>query len=57
MELKNQIIKLIAVNVNSIVTNEKKKYFLLRFIEDHEPDLLLLSETKLNPSHKITFND
>lgn len=47
-------LKIISVNVNSIITNAKR-YSLLQFIEAHDPDIVLLSETKLNPKHKISF--
>ena len=50
----NTDLKLIAVNVNSIIANSKR-YSLLKFIEEHTPDIVLLSETKLNHKHRITF--
>ena len=56
MELNNRELRIIAVNVNSIITNEKR-YGLLKFIEQNNPDILLLNETKLNPKHKITFEN
>ena len=50
----NQNIKIISVNVNSIVTNARR-YNLLNFINKHEPDIVLLNETKLNSNHRISF--
>ena len=49
-------LKIIAVNANSIITNERR-FNLLQFANKHNPDLILLSETKLNSNHKITFQD
>ena len=54
MGISNNQIKIIAINVNSIVTNERK-HSLLKFIENHDLDLMLLSETKLNKKHVVTF--
>lgn len=54
MDLKITELKIIALNVNSIIRN-KRKINLKLFIEKKNPDILLLSETKLNAQHKIQF--
>lgn len=56
MAVIDKHLKIIAVNVNSIITNTKR-YSLLQFIEMHDPDIVLLSETKLNQRHKISFEN
>ena len=52
----SQKLKVIYINVNSIVSNNKR-YELLQFLEKHEPDICLLGETKLNEDHKISFKN
>lgn len=47
-------LKIISINVNSIVTIERRSR-LLNFINKHAPDILLICETKLNKTHKIIF--
>lgn len=42
------------MNVNSIISNEKRN-ILLDFTKVHDPDIMLLSETKLNSRHKMEF--
>ena len=49
-------LKIISVNTNSIISN-KKRDELLTFIKKQNPEILLLSETKLNKNHKISFKD
>lgn len=44
------------INVNSIITNERR-VTLLDFLNEHKPDVTLLSKTKLNPVHKVIFED
>lgn len=56
MAVNNISLKIISVNVNSIITNSKR-FSLLQFIEKHKPDIVLLSETKLNPKHKVAFEN
>lgn len=51
----NQI-KIAAINVNSIVAHHRRLE-LNQFIAEHNHDILLLSETKLNTIHKISFRD
>ena len=40
-------IKCIAINVNFII-NTERQHFLNSFLKEHNPDIMLLSETKLN---------
>ncbi|XP_076620345.1 uncharacterized protein LOC143341343 [Colletes latitarsis] len=49
-------LKIIQINVNSIVTNERR-VTLLDTLTKHNPDIVLLSETKLNHTHRINFQD
>ncbi|CAK9799903.1 RNA-directed DNA polymerase from mobile element jockey [Anthophora quadrimaculata] len=49
-------INIIQINVNSIITNERR-ISLQDCINTHNPDILLLSETKLNQRHKIDFRN
>lgn len=46
--------KVVSINVNSIISLNKR-YDLCKFISLHNPDIVLICETKLNPRHKITF--
>lgn len=43
-------IKIISLNTNSLISNFKR-VALTKLIEDHNPDILLLNETHLNPNH------
>lgn len=47
-------LKIIALNANSIVS-VARRLNLLKFLERHTPDILMLNETKLNYRHIITF--
>ena len=49
-------IKIAAINVNSIVAHQRRLE-LSQFIAEHNHDILLLSETKLNGTHKISLQD
>ena len=49
-------LKITAINVNSLVSHAKRFEFL-QFIEIHNPDVVLISETKLSEIHKISFAD
>lgn len=49
-------LKCFAINVNSIITNQRRAA-LLNFIEKHNPDCLFLSETKLSKAHKPFFEN
>lgn len=48
--------KIIHINVNSII-RLSKRYDLHNFILQHNPDCVLLNETKLNPKHRISFKN
>lgn len=52
---KNNL-KIISINVNSIITNERRAS-LLEFLQTHNPDIALIGETKLNNSHKLNFKN
>lgn len=56
MEQSLKKLHIISANVNSIITNSRR-YNLLKFLEQHHPDVALLGETKLNNSHKLSFQD
>lgn len=45
-----------AINVNSIIANYRRLE-LYEFMKTHHHDILLLSETKLNPKYKIQFKE
>lgn len=47
--------KIHALNVNSIARIHKR-HFLAQYLEKHNPDFLLLSETCLHKRHKISFS-
>ncbi|XP_044594068.1 uncharacterized protein LOC123271737 [Cotesia glomerata] len=49
-------LKIMAVNVNSIQAN-KRRLELISRIHQHNPDVILLSETKLKKSHKLTLKN
>lgn len=49
-------VKMISVNVDSIITNQRRNS-LLSFLKIHNPDIAALNETKLNPKHNIDFKD
>lgn len=47
-------LKIISINVNSIIKNQRRAT-LMNLIDKQNPDIILLSETKLNKKHVITF--
>lgn len=47
-------LKIIAVNVNSIITNQRRAS-LTSMTKKEKPDLILLGETKMNPFHKFSL--
>lgn len=49
-------LKIIQINVNSLIKIERR-YNLQQFLNNHNPDIMLLNETKLNSRHKINFNN
>ena len=50
----HKYLQIAQINVNSIIAN-LRRYNLQKFIDNHSPDILLLSETKLNPKYKPYF--
>ena len=54
-ELVNKNTIIIAININSLISLEKK-YCLLKLIKIYNPDIILLSETKLNQKHKLIID-
>lgn len=49
-------LKILSINVNSIIANQRRAS-LYQAIKKHNPDIVFISETKLNSSHVITFKD
>jgi len=47
-------IKIIAINVNSIIKNQRRAS-LMNIINQQNPDIILISETKLNKNHILRF--
>ena len=47
-------LKIVAININSIVSNHKR-FELLEFTNKFSHDIILISETKLNVKHKLEF--
>lgn len=47
-------LKIIHINVNSIISISRR-YDLQEFLRKHNPDIVLLNETKLNPRHNLKF--
>ncbi|XP_033361652.1 uncharacterized protein LOC117239926 [Bombus vosnesenskii] len=49
-------LKIIAINANSLISNQKR-YSMLTLINKETPDIVLVSETKLNKKHKVHFKN
>lgn len=47
-------LKIIQINVNSLISISRR-YDLQQFLNMHNPDIVLLNETKLNPRHRLQF--
>lgn len=54
--MSNNKLSIIAVNVNSIITHQKRNE-LLDLTKKHNPDVVCLSETKLNKNHQMSFKN
>lgn len=54
--ITNKSLKIIQINVNSII-RISRRYELQSFLDEHKPDIVLLNETKLNPKHRVHFNN
>ena len=52
----NNLLKIISANVNSVQSNERR-HNVVQWIQKEDPDLVLLNETKLKPSHKPKFKN
>lgn len=49
-------LKIASINVNSIITNQRRAS-LLEFINENNPDIALICKTKLNQQHILRFID
>ena len=49
-------LKIISINTNSIITNQRRAD-LIKLLENNDPDIALLSETKLVSKHKLSFKN
>ena len=49
-------IRVAAININSLVANYRKLE-LLQFLREHDHGCIFVSETKLNPIHKLVVAD
>jgi len=49
-------LKFLSINVNSLISNFKR-LSLLEIIEKKKPDIITLSETKLNQRHTLFFKN
>lgn len=47
-------LNIIALNVNSIISHQRR-HNLQVFVNDHNPDVMLLSETRLRHTHKLCY--
>ena len=54
--MDKESLNIIHANINSIVTNERR-FILLKLIQEQNPDIVLLNETKLKPQHKPKFKN
>lgn len=48
-------LKIITLNVNSIIAIYRRTN-LIKFLNTHNPDILVITETKLNKKHKLNIN-
>ena len=54
MNAQNPLLKIIQLNVNSLVSRHKR-HELEVFLNKHKPHIVLLNETKIKPKHKVYF--
>lgn len=47
---------IIHININSLI-KLSRRYYLSIFLNKYNPDLVLINETKLNPKHKLNFEN
>lgn len=63
MTLNSNIINITPKTLNVIQINENsiiklsRRYDLVKFLSLHNPDFVMLNETKLNPKHNINFDN
>ena len=55
MVINLDFINIISINVNSLISQDKRIY-LANFLETNKPDIVLIGETKLNKTHKLNFD-
>lgn len=53
---KLEDLKIISINVNSIIANHRRDT-IAELLKEVKPDILCLNETKLNPNHIISFKN
>lgn len=56
MLAQNNLLKIITLNVNSIVSHQRR-HNIQQFLNQQKPDLLLLNETHLNNKHRVHFRN
>lgn len=49
-------LKIISINVNSLIKNQRRAQ-MMKLLDKNNPDVVLISETKLNKSHVIEFKN
>lgn len=49
-------LNIIHININSLI-NLSRRYNLSVFLNNNNPDLVLINETKLNSKHKLNFEN
>lgn len=54
MAINQKLLSITTLNANSIISNDRR-FNLTKHIEQYQPDIILISETKLNEKHKLTF--
>lgn len=52
---KSQILKTAAINVNFTIKHQRR-FDLIKLMQENEPDITMVTETKLNPSHKLNID-
>lgn len=51
---QNMVLKIIELNVNSLY-RRPRRHNMLSFLQEHKPDAVLVSETHLRPTSRISF--
>ena len=55
-QIKVKHLKIISINANSLISNQKR-YSMLTLINKETPYIVLISETKLNYRHKVQYKN